>query len=331
MSATTGRIAVRPVAAPATATSSAPRLSIIIVTYNCRSLAEACLRSLRPELAGLGAGSWELIVVDNGSGDGTVEMLRAHPLGVRVLEAQGNDGFAAANNRGLRIARGDRILLLNPDTEVSRGTLERALEQMDGRPEIGMLGVKLVLEDGSLDHACKRGFPTPRAALGYMLRLDRVLPSGLGFGSYRLDSADPDREVLVDAISGAFMLVRRAAVNDVGPLDEGYWMYSEDLDWCARFHNAGWKVLYWPGTEVLHLKGGSGGHRSIRTNVAFHRGMIRFHRLHGGTSSGVNCLVAGAVWLRLGLSLASGWLRKAARTAPIAGRWAARGRHERCR
>jgi len=287
-------------------------ISVVIVTYNCRALVESCIDSLAAEVADVGTDRVEIIVVDNGSNDGTIEALQSHPLGIRLIESDSNTGFAAANNKALQVAKGRFFLLLNPDTVVRPGTLRGALDEISRRPEVGVLGVKLVLPDGSLDHACKRGFPSPAAALGYFLRLDHLMPSGSKLAGYRRGALEPDEEASVDAISGAFMLVRRETVNEVGLLDEGYWMYSEDLDWCARFRRAGWKVLYWPGGEVLHIKGGSGGHRSFRTNLAFHQGMIRFHRLHGRSSWPVNAAVATGVWLRFGLSLGTGMVHRLA-------------------
>lgn len=300
------------------ATRGAVAVSVVIVTYNCRDLTRDCLDSLIGGLRELAPATAEVLVVDNGSTDGTIELVQSHPVGARLVDAGGNVGFAAANNRAFDVARGELILLLNPDTVVRPGALRGAVAEMARRPDVGMLGVKLVLPDGTLDHACKRGFPTPGASLAYFTRLDRILPPDHRLAAYRTAAGRPDEAEYVDAISGAFMLVRRSALADVGPLDEQYWMYSEDLDWCSRFHRAGWRVFYWPGGEVLHVKGGSGGHRGLKANVAFHTGMIRFHRLHGGGSRLGHLAVAAAVWVRLGLSLA----RSAAAQLPTrARRW----------
>ena len=139
--------------------------------------------------------------------------------------------------------------------------IANALEELERHPDVGMLGVKLVRPDGTFDHACKRGFPTIPSALAYFFRLDRIWPRSERFAGYTAGQLDEDEAGPVDAVNGAFMLVRREAAESVGPMDERYWMYAEDLDWCHRFWKRGWKVLYWPGAEVIHWKGGSSGRR----------------------------------------------------------------------
>ncbi len=288
-------------------------LSVVIVTFNCRALTVACLDSLVAEMSFFPNHAIEILIVNNGSTDGTVEAIRQHRARPHVSISAGNPGFAAANNQAIAAASGRYVLLLNPDTVVGPGALVSALHEIARQPDIGMLGAKLLLPDGTLDHACKRGFPTPLSSLGYFLRLDRFVSGEHPLGGYRGASQRPDTAEDVDAISGAFMLVRREALEAVGPLDEAYWMYSEDLDWCARFRKAGWRVFYWPSSVVLHVKGGSGGHRSFRTNLAFHRGMIRFHRIHGNSTPLGTLVVALAVWLRMLCSVAVGLIRGAFR------------------
>ena len=168
-----------------------------------------------------------------------------------------------------------------------------------------MLGCKLTLPGGGLDHAAKRGFPSPTAALAYFTGLGRLRPGSMRLAQYTAGHLDPDEEHLVDAINGAMMLVRRKALDDVGPMDEDYWLYMEDLDWCFRFWAAGWPVLYWPGVEIVHVKGGSSGKtRSWKTNYHFHRGMWLFYRKHYARkrSFGVNAVVWAGVWIKLALS-----------------------------
>jgi GT2 family glycosyltransferase len=279
---------------------SEPPLSIIIVSFNCRSLLAQCLDSLESHRSDV---DLDVIVVDNGSTDGTAEVARRP--NVRLIEVGSNAGFAAANNLAIPRARGRFLLFLNPDTIVPPGALRSLVEAFEARPEIGMLGCKLTLPGGGLDHAAKRGFPSPAAALAYFTGLSRLRPGSTRLAQYTAGHLDPDEEHRVDAINGAMMLVRREALADVGPMDEDYWLYMEDLDWCYRFWRAGWPVLYWPGVEIVHVKGGSSGKtRAWTTNYHFHRGMWLFYRKHYATkrSLGMNAMVWAGVWSKLAVS-----------------------------
>jgi GT2 family glycosyltransferase len=294
-------------------TATGPRLSIIIVSYRCRERVLRCLASLADGSRGLTS---EVIVVDNASGDGTVEAVRQDHPELTLIESGENRGFAWAVNRAMERATGDQLLLLNPDTFVPEGALAAAVEELESRPEVGMLGCKLVQPDGSLDKACKRGFPTPLTSLAYFSGLSRLAPRSRRLAGYTAGHVGEDETAVVDAVNGAFMLVRRAAVEAVGPLDERYWLYMEDLDWCYRFGEAGWPVLYWPGVEVTHEKGGSSGHpRRWRTNYAFHRGMWLFYRTHYAPTRprAVTSLVWLGVWSKLGLSACSSALTRSLR------------------
>jgi len=280
--------------------ASRPSLSIIIVSFDCMALLTRCLDSLEANRSTV---DFEVLVVDNGSTDGSREAARR--AGAYLIDLDYNAGFAAANNLAIPLARGRFLLFLNPDTFVPPGTLAKLVETFENRPEVGMLGCKLTLPEGGLDHAAKRGFPSPLAALAYFTGLSRLRPGNTRFGQYAADHLDPDREHLVDAVNGAMMLVRREAVADVGPMDEDYWLYMEDLDWCYRFWAAGWQVLYWPGAEIVHVKGGSSGRaRAWKTNYHFHRGMWLFYRKHCAKkrSRGLNAIVWAGVWSKLAVS-----------------------------
>ena len=280
-------------------------LSVVIVTFNCRDLALACLRTLdaeRPDVR------LEAILVDNASADGTLAAVRREFPWVTPVDAGGNVGFARASNIGLSRTQGKHVLLLNPDTLLSRGTLGSCLRALDARPEVGMLGCQLVQPNGRLDHACKRGFPTPLASLWYLLGLTRLRPRSRRFARYTAGHIAPDETSVVDAICGAFMLLRREALEAVGPLDERFWMYGEDLDWCLRFWKAGWPVLYWPEAKVEHLKGGSStGARSWKVKYAFHHAMWTFFAKHYGQAS--SSLVIGLVWVAIWgrLAVSAAW------------------------
>jgi N-acetylglucosaminyl-diphospho-decaprenol L-rhamnosyltransferase len=220
----------------------------------------------------------QVTVVDSGSPDSTPDMVEREFPDVRLIR-RGNIGFSAANNIALRECQADAVLLLNPDTEIAAGTLDVALARLSSDDRIGMVGCKLVTESGELDHACKRSFPTPLSALAHFTGIGRKTGAPASLSQYRATHLGDDEAGEVDAVNGAFMLCRAEAVRDVGLLDEGYWLYMEDLDWCRRFWRAGWKVFYEPASVALHVKGASsGGRRAPKQEIAFHRGMGRFYR-----------------------------------------------------
>jgi hypothetical protein len=246
----------------------------------------------------------DVTVVDSGSPDETPDIVEREFPEVRLIR-QANIGFSAANNIVLRETQAPHALLLNPDTEVRAGTLDTCLERLASDDRIGMVGAKLVLADGSLDHACKRSFPTPVGALAHFTGIGRRGESGT-LAQYRAPELGEDDPGEVDAVNGAFMLVRMDAVREVGLLDEGYWLYMEDLDWCYRFWQHGWKVFYEPRAVALHVKGGSSGsRRGLKQEVAFHRGMGRFYRKFYAPerSPAVNAGIYAGIGAKLAASL----------------------------
>jgi N-acetylglucosaminyl-diphospho-decaprenol L-rhamnosyltransferase len=274
---------------------------VVIVSYRCRELLRACLDSLRAHPP---RRPMRVIVVDNASGDGTVEMLAAHYPEVTLDAASENLGFAAATNRGLRFGAAPYALALNPDTRVTEGALERMLELMDSHPEVAISGCRLERQDGTPDHAAKRSFPTPLSALGHFSGLGRGRRAPRALTGYTAPEVESGP---VDAVNGAFMLIRRRALEQVGGFDEGYWMYMEDLDLCYRLAEAGWTTWYEPRVTVTHLKAGtSGPRRSPRLNWAFHRGMYRFYHQHYAPSRprALNAVVYAGIAVKLALALA---------------------------
>jgi N-acetylglucosaminyl-diphospho-decaprenol L-rhamnosyltransferase len=274
-----------------------PDLEVVIVSAGTRDLLRACLASLRahpPKTA-----SMAVHVVDNASTDGTPAMVRDEFPEVTLHALDRNAGFSAANNLVLRASRAPFALVLNPDTEVYDGALDHMLAVMRDRPDVGMASCRLAQPDGTLDHAAKRSFPTPIGALAHFLRVGRDEHAPRWLAQYRAPDLGEYDAGEVDAINGAFMLVRQAAIEEVGLFDEGYWLYMEDLDWCFRFHRAGWKVLYDGAVTVMHVKGGTTGgkgYRALRPNVAFHRSMGRFYRKF---YSGRNALLDGLIYLAI--------------------------------
>jgi N-acetylglucosaminyl-diphospho-decaprenol L-rhamnosyltransferase len=253
-------------------------------------------------------------VVDNDSADGTVEMIAEEFSQVRITACASNTGFAAANNLAIRDSHGEYVLALNPDTAITAGALDTLLALMDAHPEVGITGCRLQRRDGSLDHAARRSFPTITGAIGHFLgvgRRDRV-PKALS--QYRATDVE---EGPVDAVNGAFMLMRRSALEKVGLFDEGYWMYMEDLDLCYRFAQAGWVTWYEPSVTVLHVKAGTSGPiRSARLNYAFHYGMYRFYRKHYApqNSAVTNVATYLGIGAKLAVSLVRAELRRPAST-----------------
>jgi N-acetylglucosaminyl-diphospho-decaprenol L-rhamnosyltransferase len=284
-----------------------PVLDVVIVAYRSRELLRACLQSVREH----GPDAPHVVyVVDNASSDGTLQMVRSDFPDVNLIACDRNLGFGAANNAAIRRSRGRYLLFLNPDTRLAAGALDALLRVMDSRPDIGMCGCRLVREDGSFDHASKRSFPTIVGALGHFLRIGRSSWAPRPLAQYRAPEIEAGP---VDAVNGAFMLVRRKALEQVGLFDEGFWMYMEDLDLCYRFREAGWTTWYEPSVTVVHVKGGTSGPiRSARLNYASHYGMLRFYRKHYASrhSALTNVSVYAGIAIKLAVSLARAELRR---------------------
>jgi N-acetylglucosaminyl-diphospho-decaprenol L-rhamnosyltransferase len=290
-----------------------PLVDIVIVAYRSRELLHACLTSLRSHPPERGMVVW---VVDNASQDGTVEMIRSDFSEVELIASDRNLGFSAANNLAIRRGRAPYVLALNPDTRVTPGALDHMLGLMESNPSIGIAGCRLELEDGTFDHAARRAFPTPLGALAHFTGIGWRKNAPERLSQYRSPSVERGP---VDAVNGAFMLMRRDALDAVGLFDNGYWMYMEDLDLCYRFAQAGWMTWYEPDATVVHVKwGASGKYRRPRVNYAFHYGMFRFYRLHyaPARNSLVNILVYLGIGAKLAVSLVSnGVLRRLRRPA----------------
>jgi GT2 family glycosyltransferase len=285
-----------------------PSLDIVIVAYRSPELLRQCLASIRrhgPEVP------TRVYVVDNASGDGTVGLVRREFPEVTLEAADANLGFSRANNLAIRRGRGRYVLVLNPDTRLNENVLDRLVALMESRPKIGISGCRLEREDGTFDHAAKRSFPTPLGALAHFTGVGRSPSAPRRLSQYRAPHVEAGP---VDAVNGAFMLIRRAALDEVGLFDEGYWMYMEDLDLCYRFAKAGWIVWYEPSLRVVHVKAGTSGKiRSARLNYAFHYGMYRFYRKHYAAENtrALNALVYVGIVGKLGVSTVRNSLRQA--------------------
>lgn len=273
-------------------------LSIIIVSYNTRDLLQQALNSIYGNEINY---KYEVFVVDNISPDGSADMVRKEFPQVKLISNEDNVGYARANNQAIRDAKGEYILLLNPDTVVLPGSLDKLVDYLKQHRDVGALGPKIVLPDGSLDKACKRGFPTPLNSLFKTVGLDKFFPKSKLFGGYNLTYLDEDEVHLVDSLVGACMLVPREVIERVGMLDEQFFMYGEDIDWCYRIKNAGWKVCYYPEAKIIHHKRASSSKRKLKTTYEFHRAMVLFYRKH--YLNRYNFFVMGFVYLGIGFSL----------------------------
>jgi len=297
-------------------------LSIVIVSWNVRDLLQRCLQSIDNSTArspGLGV---EVIVVDNGSGDGSAEMVRGRltaapgrfpetggrspqvrgrTLRLRLVANAENRGFPAANNQGIEVAGGRYVMLLNPDTEIVGDALAVLVAYADDHPGVGMVGPQLLNPDGSVQSS-RRRFPTLTTALFESTWLETFAPRRV-LERYAVRDRPDDVIQEVDWITGAAMVARREAVEEVGELDEGFFMYSEELDWCQRFRDAGWRIVYVPTAQVVHHVGKSSEQVVAARHVHFQTSKVRYFRKHHGALTGEVVrwwLLANYVW-QLGL------------------------------
>ena len=252
-------------------------ISIIIVSYNVKEFLQQCILSVERATRQI---AHEIIVIDNNSVDGSAEIIRLEHPAVHLIENDTNRGFASACNQGLNIARGEILLLLNPDTIIQEDTIVKMLEFFSATPDAGAAGCKILNSDGSLQLACRRSFPTPGVALTKLLGLGRLFPRSRLFARYNLTYLPENEQAEVEAISGSFLMFRRAIWERIGGLDENFFMYGEDLDFCYRIREAGWKIYYVPATKIVHYKGESTKLASFDNFVTFYKAMDIFVKKH---------------------------------------------------
>lgn len=285
-------------------------LSIIVLNYKTRDLTLACLESVFSSATSY---TYEVILIDNASNDGIIPMVNEQFPQIICIANTDNVGFSKANNQGIRVSKGRYVLLLNSDTIVQPDTLDVMHRFMDENPLVGASGCKIVLPDGSLDKACKRGFPTPSASFYYAFGFSKLFPNSPRFNQYQLGYLSPDEAYPIDSLVGAFMLIRREAIEQVGMLDEEFFMYGEDIDWCYRIKEAGWINYYYPRTQIVHHKGASSRRKPFKIIYEFHRAMILFHNKHYRKKYSwiTNAMVYAGVSLKFILSLVRNKLRPA--------------------
>jgi len=274
------RSSPRPTCPDNTGHAPAPDLSIIIVNWNARAALHDCLTSLlnvaRPVAI-------EVIVIDNASVDGSVDMIARDFPQIHLIANTTNRGFAAANNQGIRLARGPYVLLLNPDTIVLDDAIEQTLKYARAHPTIAVLGCQVLQRPTIIQRTCFR-FPSPLNTLLWLIGASSRFPRSRILGRATYGPWDRRSARDVDVVSGMFMLIPRRAIDDVGLMDEGYFMFTEEADWCRRFRNAGWRCVFAPVGRILHVDGGgkSTAQASVEAYVQMQRSVLRYHRKHLG-------------------------------------------------
>jgi GT2 family glycosyltransferase len=318
-------------------------LAVVILNYARADLLADCLRSIYAAPTRCTLDVW---VVDNASPDDSVAMVRRDFPQVRLIVSERNGGYAYGNNLALRAIFGDRrpqtaeaqqtpaisvlggrerseqsavgnqagpdfVMLLNNDTVVPPGALDGLVDYAASHPDVGVVGPKLVLADGTLDKACRRSFPTPEVAFYRLVGLSALFPRSRRFGRYNLSYLDPDATAEVDAVVGACMLLRASIVHEVGLLDETFFMYGEDLDWAYRIKQYGWRVMYYPAVTVLHYKRAASTRRAIPSIRAFYDAMRVFHRKHyaAATPAPLNALIELGITCKEAVALGRNLLR----------------------
>lgn len=256
-------------------------VSFVIVNWNAKQYLEQCLRSIASTCAQL---SHEVIVVDNASSDGSAAMVRAEFPSVHLIANSDNTGFATANNQGTDAARGRYFALVNSDVEIFEGALERMLEFMESNPDVGVLGPRVLNSDGTLQPST-RTFPSLRSWLFRAFALDTTFPRSKFFGDHFMTNWSHEDVRDVDILSGCFWLIRRSAQEAVGGLDSRFFMYAEDMDLCLRHRQAGWRVTFFPGAEIVHHGGASSGTAPVRFWIEQQRANLQYWRKHHGLVS----------------------------------------------
>ena len=300
-----------PLSMAGTRKQALPDVSVIIVNYNVRDFLHQSLLSLQKALKGIRS---EIFVVDNASDDGSAEMVRRRFPRIRLIANAANLGFAKANNIALKEARGKFLLLINPDTIVQEDTIRVMREFLQNHPEAGLAGCKILNPDGSFQLACRRGFPTPWVAFTKIFGFSKLFPNTKIFGKYNLTYLKIEETYPVDAVSGSFMMVRKETFDQVGGLDERYFMYGEDLDWCYRIRQAGWRIFYVHSTQIIHYKGESTRRSSLDEIRTFYDAMHLFVKKHFRSSKFFNSLLR----LSIGVVSFAAFVNSAVRPLKIA-------------
>jgi GT2 family glycosyltransferase len=290
------------------------KLSVVIVNYNVKHFIEQCLFSVLKASENIAC---EIFVVDNNSVDGSVTIIKDKFPQVNLIVNKVNTGFSVANNQAIRLAKGEYVLLLNPDTVVQEDTFTKVITFMDTHADAGGLGVKMLDGQGNFAPESKRGLPTPFVAFYKMVGLSRFFPKSVKFGKYHLSYLPQDQINEVDVLSGAFMLMRKSVLDKIGLLDETFFMYGEDIDLSYRIQKSGYKNYYFPETQIIHYKGESTKRSSLNYVIIFYKAMAIFSRKHfsGSNAFWFNALIHFAIFLKAGIAILNRFFK--AFTVPI--------------
>ena len=290
------------------------KLSVVIVNYNVKHFIEQCLFSVLKASENIAC---EIFVVDNNSVDGSVTIIKDKFPQVNLIVNKVNTGFSVANNQAIRLAKGEYVLLLNPDTVVQEDTFTKVITFMDTHADAGGLGVKMLDGQGNFAPESKRGLPTPFVAFYKMVGLSRFFPKSAKFGKYHLSYLQQDQINEVDVLSGAFMLMRKSVLDKIGLLDETFFMYGEDIDLSYRIQKSGYKNYYFPETQIIHYKGESTKRSSLNYVIIFYKAMAIFSRKHfsGSNAFWFNALIHFAIFLKAGIAILNRFFK--AFTVPI--------------
>lgn len=259
--------------------SSQSEVSVIIVSWNVQELLRACLESLFAQELNKSS-LFEVIVVDSGSKDDSVKMIHKDFPEVNLVARTDNVGFPKGNNIGINLAKGDYLLLLNPDAEIIGNAVNSMAKFLKDHPDVGIVGPRLINPDGT-NQSSRRRFPSLITAIFESTWSEAWAPDSILSHYYMTDAPD-NEQADVDWLVGACLMTRREAIDDVGLLDEEYFMYSEELDWCRRFKDAGWRVVYFPNAQVKHHVGKSSEQAVVQRHINFQRAKLRYFRKYYG-------------------------------------------------
>lgn len=252
------------------------RLTISIVNWNTTELLRRCLTSVFDNPPGA---EFEVIAVDNASADFDEQALAAEFPQVKIIANSDNTGYAHGNNQALELATGDYTLLLNPDTEVRPGALQALIDFMETHPDAAAAGARLVRPDGSVDQ-CARGFPSPLALFSEYLGVSKLFPESRILGAYRMTGFKFDRVAEVDQVMGSCMIISGKALREIGLMDEGFPIFFNEVDWCFRAKESGWKIYFTPDAEILHLGGQSTKQVKAAMRIESQKSLRRFYEKH---------------------------------------------------
>ncbi len=253
-------------------------ISFCIVNLNARDVLFNCLKSIPGSIKDL---TYEVIIVDNNSSDNSQLMVKTLFRDYQIIQNKKNEGYTKAINKGLVQAKGDYLVVLNPDTILQKESIAKLVNALKNNKNIGIIGPKVINEDGTFQKSCRRGLAKPQAVLSYFFGLSKLFPDNKIFTGYQLNHLDENKENEVYGVSGSCMVIKKIVINDIGYFDERYFAYQEDSDYCLRAINKGWKVLYFPGVQIIH-KGGVGGSNSVPMKAIFewHKSYYLYYKKH---------------------------------------------------